>query len=195
MSYGDRRKALARKGISTWMPLYDAKVKGVFTKDLKKVRTRESAWLALCFFEVGERLEIANDLLEGVLAQQEQSDRNKAKRYNFKWYYEQGSVSDYNGLSFVGPVLAYVYTTHRKVIRPDLVGPLHTALCNGKICVQQLFFEQIPVTYTNVYVNLIAYLIMLGDEDKAAPYVERLYQMVQQGGSTNTAPGPIWLCS
>ncbi|HDS1817050.1 TPA: hypothetical protein QEM96_001686 [Pseudomonas putida] len=182
MSYYKRRKALANKGISTWMPLYDEVAKGVRTTNRQTHRTRESIWLALCCFENGLHLEVANDLIEGVLAQQDTTDRNRAKRFNFKWYYHQNSVSDYNGLSFVGPVLAYLYMTHRACIRQDLIPALQSALRNGKMCVQQLFYEQIPVTYTNVYVNQVAYLIMVGDEDKAAPYVARLYEMIRQGG-------------
>jgi hypothetical protein len=173
-SFDNRKQDLVEKAIDLWAPHYDSDIRMVRGKH----STRDSAWLALCYFIKGTDLARANELLRGVIGVQVHEGERAG---NFKWHPRDDDVLDQNCAPFIVPSLAYIRTYHAHALEPDVKISLTDCLVAAETCIINLE-EHIPVWYSNIYLSMVDALVMLGNETKALEWTNQYYDFIQEYG-------------
>jgi len=173
-----RKFAVIQQGITHFQARFDDQLNLVRKADFSGHEIRESAWLAVLYFQSGLNIGRANALVRAVLETQAVS----GYRYgNFKWNYEDSGIEDQNAVTFILPSLIYIFQNHSDQLEEELRADVAAALERGHKAVLELE-KHIPVWYANVYLQMIACLVGLGDEEKALEWTRIFYDFTREYG-------------
>lgn len=171
LSFYQRRKKLLEHGVEFTEHYYDDHCDLVWDKQYLRHRVRESAWLAQCYLQLGIMPSRANALLKSVLKTQSLEGEHAG---NFRWNFEDETITDQNCAPFIVPSLAYIMRHHWEQLDSDVRRQLPIALdrANSELIALE---KHIPIWYGNIYLQIIAGLVMTGDEEQAYQWTLRYY--------------------
>lgn len=157
---------------------YDEQRGLMWDREYRGHRIRESAWLAQCYLQLGIMPERANTLVRNVLDAQVQAGEHAG---NFLWNAGDKVLTDQNCAPFIVPSLTFIMSNYWSQLDSDVKNRLPLALEKARWELVSLE-KHIPVWYGNIFLSIIAGLVMLGDDETAFKWTRTYYEFTCRFG-------------
>lgn len=123
-----------------------------------------------------ENIEIAEQLIDAILAAQETRD-GAAHRGNFRWTFREGAIGDLNSVEFTLRHLIPMMIAHADRLKPDTRDRLRNAIRLG---LEEIDRMNVDITYTNVAAMGAMNIILGGELLEDADFANRGYARLKQ---------------
>ncbi len=148
--------------------------------------------MALAYLEAGQFLDRLPRLFE-LAAQMQDRDPKSATYGNFRWYWRDDRVGDWNAVDFSMQAAALIWARHADKLTPEIRAQLQELTNLG---IEGLIRHGVPVDYTNIVFMNAGNLIVLGEllgkpkaaEEGVARFEEALLYTCKHGTHEYDSP-------